>query len=141
MKFEEVLPALRAGEGIRQDNWTPGRYWILRGDSLVIVATEGEEYVGFDWILDDKWSVVERKPVEHGVRIDGLEYARIRDGRQSALVLLTQCFTGDTLIIKDRDTREVLTAEVTHVAPVRAEVTHVAHFYVVRGPRRKDGET
>src|SRR5690606_13578227 len=98
MKLEEVLPALRAGEGIRQDNWTPGRYWILRGDSLVSVAPEGEEDVGFDWLLDHEWSVVERnpKPVEHAVHIDGQEYARIRDGRQSALVLSsTLCRPGD----------------------------------------------
>lgn len=121
MKLEEVLPALRAGEveGIRCDNWADGRYWAIRRGSLVGVYPDDPELrlVAFNPhdFLDDKWSVVERKPARHAVHIDGREYARIRDGRQSALVLSsTLCRPGDILIIKDRDTREVLTAEVTH---------------------------
>lgn len=151
MKLEEVLPALRAGEveGIRCDYWAHGHYWALRNESLVRVYPDEPrgEPVRFVVInpydlLSNRWSIVERKHVEHAVHIDGREYTRIRDGRQSALVLVTQCRAGDVLIIKDRDTCEVITAEVTHVAPVHAaSALHVVHFYVVRGPRRKDGGT
>src|SRR5690606_10239899 len=122
MKLEEVLTALRAGEvkGIWRDDWDPSHYWVLRYGILVQVnvATERPTYtrtiiaVHPDKLLDDKWSVVERKPqpVEHAVHIDGPEYARIRDGRQSALVLSSTIYRpGDILMIKDRDTREVLT--------------------------------
>lgn len=140
MKLEEVLPALRTREveGIRCDNWAHGHYWAIRRGSLVKVYPDARPdapvptpptliTINLPDLLGDKWSVVEhkpiehawsaveRKPVEHAVHIDGREYARIRDGRQSALVFsATLCRTGDILIIKDRDTREALTAEVSH---------------------------
>lgn len=127
MKLEEVLPALRAGEveGIRCDNWAHGHYWAMRHGGLVRVYPDEPREAPVPTLvainpydlLSDNWVVVEhkRKPVEHAVHIDGREYARIRDGRQSALVFsATVCRTGDILLIKDRDTREVLTAEVTH---------------------------
>lgn len=127
MKLEEVLPALRAGEveGIRCDDWPRGRYLAILGGCLVRVWPNNQEApvttlvtVNLPDLFDDKWSVVERKPkpIEHSVYIDGLEYTRIRDGQQSALILSsTLCRTGDILLIKDRELlREVLVAEVTH---------------------------
>jgi hypothetical protein len=141
MKLEEVLPALRAGEveGIRCDEWDPDYYWALRDGVLARVYPDEPLEVPVptlvainpSQLLGDKWSVVKRKPVEHAVYIDGLEYARIRDGRQSALMLFgaTLYRPGDILLIKGCGTREVLTADVTHVAPVQAESTlHVVHF-------------
>lgn len=134
MRLEEVLPALRAGEveGIRCDNWAHGHYWAMRRGDLAKVYPEIT--INLPDLLGDKWSVVAHKPkpIEHAVHIDGREYARIRDGRQSALILSTTLFRpGDILLIKDRDTREVLTAEVTH-EETRTTLT-IVHFRLIGG--------
>lgn len=145
MKLEEVLPALRTREveGIRCDNWAHGHYWAIRRGSLVKVYPDARApapptlvTINLPDLLDDKWSVVEQKPIEHAARhavhIDGREYARIRDGRQSALILSTTlCRPGDILLIKDRDTREVLTAEVTHEES--RETLTIVHFRLTGG--------
>lgn len=55
MKFEEILPYLRNGEKIRQDDWKKGEYICIPIDSLLIRTQNNEEYIldNYDFKIDN----------------------------------------------------------------------------------------
>lgn len=72
---------------------------------------------------------VQSGPTHHAVLVNSVEFGRIRDGRRSAVIMSAElCREGDTVLIKDREDRKVILAEVTGVeynASLNVNIVHV----------------